>query len=244
MPSAELGDELGVEPGLVDPQVRVGEQAVPVEPLDVVALEGRPVAPDLHLVGVHGPHEQGAGDRPAEGRGVEVGPAPGADVERPARDGGQALLHERVPAVDEPRELGAVLPGAVGDRVDLGLVVLAEVGRVRAGDRALLPHPRDGDGGVETSGEGDADAFADGQGGQDLGHDARLYRSLHTHQLPSNAGVRHDARRMPHAGMPHAGRRMPGCRMPGRPLGADPAGRRVGGLSRRRGGRRPAAPST
>ena len=38
------------------------------------------------------------------------------------------------------------------------------------GHRALLAHPRDGDGGVEAAGERDADAFADREGGQDLAH--------------------------------------------------------------------------
>ena len=76
-------------------------------------------------------------------------------------------------------------PARPGHGVDLGLVVLAEVGGVGAGDGALLAHPRDGHGGVETPGEGDADALADGQGGEDLGHDARLYRTLHMHTLPA-----------------------------------------------------------
>ena len=73
--AAELGDEVGVEPRLVDAQVRVGEQAVAVEPLDVVALVGRAVAPDLDAVVVHRPHQQRAGDGAAERRGVEVGRA-------------------------------------------------------------------------------------------------------------------------------------------------------------------------
>ena len=54
--AAELADEVGVQPRLVDPQRRVGEQAVPVEPLDVVALEGGAVAPDLHVVLEHRPY--------------------------------------------------------------------------------------------------------------------------------------------------------------------------------------------
>ena len=41
--AAELADERRVEPRLVDAQVRVGQQPVPVEPLDVVALERRAV---------------------------------------------------------------------------------------------------------------------------------------------------------------------------------------------------------
>src|SRR5690606_40876441 len=66
----------------VDPQRGVGKQAVAVEALDVVALEGRPVAPDLDVVGLHRTHEERARHSPAERRGVEVGPAAAADVER------------------------------------------------------------------------------------------------------------------------------------------------------------------
>jgi hypothetical protein len=47
MAAAELTDEGRVEPRLVDPQARVGQQPVAVEALDVVALEGRAVPPDL-----------------------------------------------------------------------------------------------------------------------------------------------------------------------------------------------------
>src|SRR5690349_13265251 len=96
-------------------------------------------------------HEQRAGDGAAEGGGVEVGAAAAADVERSARDGRKPLLDEGRAAVDEARELGPVLTGAARDGVDLGLVVLAEVRGVRAGDSALLAHPRDRDRGVETA---------------------------------------------------------------------------------------------
>src|SRR5699024_8507236 len=42
-------------------------------------------------------------------------------------------------------------------------------------DRALVAHPGDRAGGVETSREGDADAFADGEGAQHLGHEGQAY---------------------------------------------------------------------
>ena len=109
VPAAELGDEVGVEPGLVDAQVGVGEQAVAVEPLDVVALERRAVAPDVDAVLVHRAHQHGAGDGAAERRGVEVGAAAGADVERAAGQRGEALLDQRALAVDGAGDLGAVL---------------------------------------------------------------------------------------------------------------------------------------
>ena len=168
--AAELVDEVGVEPRLVDAQVGVGQQAVAVEPLDVVALEGRAVTPDVDVVLVHRPDQHGAGDGAPDRGGVEVGTAAGADVEGAARQGGEALLHELAPAVDRAGQLGAVLEGTVGYAVDVGLVVLADVGGVGARDRALVAHPGDGDGGVQAAGEGDADALAGGQGGEDLAH--------------------------------------------------------------------------
>ena len=133
--AAELGDEVGVEPRLVDAQVGVGEQAVAVEPLDVVALERRAVAPDVDAVLVHRADQHGAGDRAAERRGVEVGARAGADVEGAARDRGQALLDQRAAAVDRAGDLGAVLDRPVGHAADVGLVVLPDVGGVGARDR-------------------------------------------------------------------------------------------------------------
>jgi hypothetical protein len=162
-PAPELGDERRVEPGLVDAQVRVGQQPVAVEPLDVVALERRAVAPDVDAVLVHRPHQHRAGDRAAERGGVEVRAAARADVERAAGQGRQPLLDQREAAVDRAGELGAVLHGALRDAGDVGLVVLADVGGVRARHGALGAHPGDGDRRVEPSREGDTDAFADGQ---------------------------------------------------------------------------------
>ena len=51
--AAQLVDELLVQPRLVDLQPRVDEQAVAVEPLDVVALVGAAVAPDVDVVLLH-----------------------------------------------------------------------------------------------------------------------------------------------------------------------------------------------
>jgi hypothetical protein len=79
--AAEFVDEELVEPGLVDLQARVGQQAVAVEALDVVALEGAAVAPDVDVVLLHRRHQHRAGDGPAQRRGVEVGDAGGGDVE-------------------------------------------------------------------------------------------------------------------------------------------------------------------
>ena len=126
--------------------------------------------PWLDAVLLHGAHEQGAGDGAADRRRVEVGAPARADVEGAAREGAEALLDEGGLAVDQARDLGPVRQGTVGDGLDVVFVGLAEVTGVGAGDRALVAHPRDRHGGVEAAGEGDADAFADGQGGQDLAH--------------------------------------------------------------------------
>src|ERR1700679_148813 len=93
--AAEFVDEGGVEPGLVDLEVGVDEEAVAVEALDVVAFEGGAVAPDVDVVLLHGGDEHGAGDGSADGRGVEVGDAGGGDVEGPGLEGGDAFANER-----------------------------------------------------------------------------------------------------------------------------------------------------
>src|SRR5690606_6645669 len=147
--ATEFGDEVGVEPGLVDTKARVGEQAVAVEALDVVALVGRSVAPDVDAVFLHGAHEHGAGDSAAERGRVEVRLAAGADVERAALQGYEALFDQSGLRVDDARDLGAVLESAPGDRLDVVLIGLAEVTGIGAGDGSLVAHPRDGDGGVE-----------------------------------------------------------------------------------------------
>ena len=113
--AAEFVDEVGVEPRLVDPQRRVHEEPVAVEALDVVALVGRPVAPDVHAIVLHCAHEQCAGDRPTERRRVEVGATRCADVERTALQRDEALVDELVTTVDEARLLGAVDLRAGGD---------------------------------------------------------------------------------------------------------------------------------
>ncbi len=186
--AAELVDERRVEPRLVDPQVRVDQQPVAVEALDVVALVGRAVAPHVDAVVGHRPHQQRAGDGPPERRRVEVRLAGGGDVERAALQRDQALADQLVAAVDEAGLLGAVHLGPVGHGVEFGLVVLAEVGGVGVRDRSAVAHPGDGGRRVEPAGEGDADAFADrqrhedlrvrGGGGCSVGHGRRRYPAV------------------------------------------------------------------
>ena len=111
---AELVDERGVEPRLVDAQLGVDEQPVTIEALDVVALVGASVAPDVDAIGVHGLHEQRAGHGPAERGRVEVRLAGRGDVESAALQGHQPLADQFRPTVDDPGQFGAVLLRPVG----------------------------------------------------------------------------------------------------------------------------------
>ena len=174
-PAAQLGHELPVQPGLVDAQPGVGQQAVTVEPLDVVALVGRPVTPDVDLVLGHGPDQQGAGDGPAERGGVEVGQPRGPDVERPAGQRDEPLLDQRRPAVHDAGDLGAVFGRAARDAGQVRFVGLAQVCGVRAGHGAVLAHPRHGHRGVQTAGERDTDLLPLGQRLKNFGHEVGAY---------------------------------------------------------------------
>src|SRR5262249_32713775 len=166
-PAAELGDERVIEPRLIDAEAGVREQPVAEEALDVVALVGRAVTPDLDTVLAHGAYEQRARDRATEGRGVEVAPPCGLDVEGAALERRQAFARERVFAVDEESLLRAVLLGLARKGRDVRLVVLAQVGRERIRHGTLLAHPRDCAASVEAAGEGESDTLANRHGGED-----------------------------------------------------------------------------
>ena len=82
--AAQFVDESGVEPGLVDLEIGINEQAVAIKALDIVAFEGGAVTPDVDIVLLHGSDQHGARDRAANRRGVEIGNACGRDVEGPS----------------------------------------------------------------------------------------------------------------------------------------------------------------
>ena len=141
----------------------IGEQPVAIEALDVVALEGAAVAPDVDVVFLHRDDEHRAGDGAAERRGVEVGHAGGGDVERAALQRGEPLGDELRAAIDQPRLLGAVLQRLARNLVVVGFVGLAEVRGVGVGDRALRAHPVERRAGVEAAGKRDADLLPGGR---------------------------------------------------------------------------------
>jgi len=89
----------------------------------------------------HGGDQHGAGDGAADGSGVEVRNAGGADVEGTRLERSDAFANKRAAAVDEAGLFCAVFEGRARDGVVVGFVGLAEVGRVGVGDGALQPHP-------------------------------------------------------------------------------------------------------
>src|SRR5690606_12870307 len=163
-------DEQLVEPGLVDFQVGIGEQAIAVEALDVVALVRAAVAPDVDAVFFHGGHQHGAGDGAADGRGIEVRDAGGGNVEGAGLQGRDAFSHQLRPAVDQARVLGAVFHGAARDGVVVVFVGLAQVGGVGVGNGALVAHPEQRGAGIQAARKSNADLLADGKVGKNSGH--------------------------------------------------------------------------
>ena len=168
--AAELVDESCVEPRLVDLEVRVDQQAVAIEALDVIALEGGAVAPDVDVIFLHRSHQHRAGDSAADGCRVEVGDAGGGDVERAGLERGDAFANERPAAVDEAGLFSAVLERLARDLVVIGFVRLTEVGGIGVGQRTLLLHPVKRGAGVQPAREGDANLLADGQRFENYGH--------------------------------------------------------------------------
>ena len=99
-------------------------------------------------------------------------------MEGAALQRGESLVHELGAAVDEAGELGAVDLRALRDVAEVGLVVLAEIGRIRARDAAALAHPGDRRRRVQAAREGDADPLAGGHAIEHSGHRADTLRSV------------------------------------------------------------------
>ena len=168
--ATELFDELCVEPRLVDSQVRVSEQSIAVEAFDVVALVCAAIAPDLDAVLLHRANQEGAGDNAAEGSGVEVSLAAGANVKSATGNCGQCFFDQRLAAVNQTACFSAIFGSSGWNRVDVVFVVLPEVRGVGERNSTLLAHPRDRHRCVEATGERDADLFADRKGCKNFRH--------------------------------------------------------------------------
>jgi len=149
--TAELGDEARVQPRLVNLELGIGEDAVAIEALDVVALVRAAVAEDVHVVGVHRAHDRGRSHRAAQRRGVEVLLARGRQMERATLQRDDALARHRFAAIDQARAHRAM---AQRDRRDVGrvlLIGLREVRGIRIDLHAVAAHPRYGGARIETT---------------------------------------------------------------------------------------------
>ena len=171
MAAAEFVNELLVEPRFVDFQRGIGQQAVAVETLDVVAFVGAAVAPDVHIVFLHGRNKHGAGDGAAERCGVEIRHTAGGNVERAALDGGDAFVCQLGAAVNQAGVLCAVFHRFFGNSVVVVFIGLPQIGGVGIRQSAFEFHPQEGGGSVEPAGKGNADFLIDGEGLQNGAHD-------------------------------------------------------------------------
>ena len=172
--AAQLVNESVVQPRLVDLQLGVGQQAVAVKTLDVVAFECRAVAPDVDVVFLHGRHQHGAGHGAAQGGGVEVSDAAGGNVEGARLDGRNTFVGQLRAAVDQACFFCAVFHRLAGNGIVVFFVRLTQVGGVGVGQGTLVLHPAQGGRGVQAPGEGDADLLADGYGLQNGFHEYSL----------------------------------------------------------------------
>src|SRR5690606_40842674 len=74
---------------------------------------------------------------------------------------GDAFGHQLRPAVDQTRFLRAILFGVPWNGIVVGLVRLAQIGRVGVGNGALVAHPQQGSAGVQPARESNTDLLAD-----------------------------------------------------------------------------------
>src|SRR6476659_10075508 len=117
MAPAQFVNERLIEPWLVDAQVRVCQQTVAIEALDVVPLIGAAITPDMNVIIFHRADQHRTRYGTATRRGIEVRHTGRGDVERATLQCGKTLAHQWKPTINETRMLGAVLHGALGDRL-------------------------------------------------------------------------------------------------------------------------------
>src|SRR5947209_5364317 len=160
MAPRQFVNESLIEPGLVDAQVRVCQQTVAIEALDVVPLIGAAITPDMDVILFHRADQHRARYGTAKRRGIEVRYTGRGDVERATLQCGKTLAHQWKPTIDETRLLGAVLHSTLGDRFVVIFIRLPQVRGICARDGTLLAHPKDRRAGVQTTRKGDSHPLA------------------------------------------------------------------------------------
>src|SRR5690606_23582118 len=106
-------------------------------------------------------------------------------VEGAALERGNALGGQLAPAVDQPREFGAVEQGLARNLLVVGLVGLAEVRGVGKGNGALVAHPAERGTRIEPSREGDSDFLSDRQTLKDIGQGDSPKQQMITERQPA-----------------------------------------------------------
>src|SRR5690606_30180845 len=110
-PATEFVDERLIKPRLIDLQAGIGQQAVAVKALDIVALVGTAIAPDIDVVFLHGRNKHGARYSAPYGRGIEIRDPCRGNMERTTLQRRNAFSDELCTAIDETRDFSAVLQG-------------------------------------------------------------------------------------------------------------------------------------
>ena len=70
--AAQFINKVTVKPGLIDLQIRIGQQTITIETFDVIALVGRTVAPDVYAIFARGVNQHRARHSAAQRRRVEI----------------------------------------------------------------------------------------------------------------------------------------------------------------------------
>ena len=97
---AEFGDEILIEPRLINTKLWICEQTITIETFDVIALVSRAIAPDGDAILQHCADQHRAGDSAAEWCGVEILLTARADVESAASDCSETFFNQRALAIN------------------------------------------------------------------------------------------------------------------------------------------------
>lgn len=185
--TTECVHELLIEPWLVDLQVRVRQDAITIETLDVISLVGAAIAEDVNAVFAHRANDGSGGHGPANRRGIEVLLAATAEMEGAALNGYQSLPRHGFPTVDQPCLDGAVSFGHRDDGCRIVLIGLSEICGITVDLDTLPREPSDSAPRVESTRK--CDAHLGSRGGQTAINTTHGERAIRGPTRPSKARI-------------------------------------------------------
>ena len=109
--ATHLVNECGVEPWLIDAKSRIHHEAIAIEALNVVALVGAAVTPNVNAIFLHGANKQRASNCAAKWCCIEVGLACCGDVEGAALKSDQSFVDKFFATINQSRNFCAVFLG-------------------------------------------------------------------------------------------------------------------------------------